>query len=373
MKANSSSTSRDNAFPSLVELSLDETVKSFPPPLRVECVLKPDIALILCRKLPPPTNQNLGVMATYVENDEFWKRACNKGHTMGEDHVLHKRMFFEQQLEGILKAGGVEGQDPEAIIAKMQPIADYIHTVSISSMMSHFPIDVVCSNLPNLMNINLKHAFSLVTSIPKALAASPFLTTLILKESQISDDDLVLMLDPLVDSSALLHLDLGHNKITSQGTKGIADRLIASSESILSCLDLSGNKISSEGASALGLALVTNESLLSLTLRLNNIGDEGGKDLFEGLVQNSTLRHLNLSANKLGSSSAMALLDVLTENKSEDCALESIALTSNEFSEEELLRLSQNKTCYVDIRADTSEKNEPNGNGSLASEMPCSK
>ena len=145
------------------------------------------------------------------------------------------------------------------------------------------------------------------------------------------------------DPPTLLHLDLSHNKITSQGARVIAERLIAPSESILTSLELSGNTISSEGASIIGQAIATNESLLSLTLRLNNIGDEGGKDLFEGL-QNSTLRHLNVAANKLGSSSAIALLKMLEEPQ--NCALESIVLVSNLFTEGEMAALA-NSAKYV--------------------------
>ena len=220
----------------------------------------------------------------------------------------------------------------------------------------------------NLMNINLKHASDLAGRIPRSIASSPFLTTLAISQSHIADDDVKLILDNIGESPLLLHLDLSHNKITSKGARAITEMLVAPSESILACLDISGNKISSEGASIMGQALATNESLLSLTLRLNSIGDEGGKDLFEGLKQNATLRHLNLSANKLGSSSAMNLLKLLDEKASPDCELDSIVLTSNEFAEEEVGCLSQCKVCYVDVR--TSCDPAKNGNESLASEMP---
>ena len=367
------SASADGAFPSLVELALDETIKSFSlgrASFRAEASLKPEIASAFYARLPLPTNENLGTIAAYVENDNYWKRACNPKGNKGDEHGLsHKRMFFEVHgVQNILQAGEKEGQ--EAIIENMRPFADYIHTVKLCGPRSQFPFDLICNNLSNLTNINLKHAsgLNLKESIPKAIASSPLLTTLVLSESQINDDDIVLMVDNLADSSTLLHLDLSHNKITS--TKAIADKLIAPSKSILSCLDLSGNKISSDGASIMGGALATNESLLSLTLRLNNIGDEGGKDLFEGLAQNATLRHLNMSANKLASSSANALLQVL-EKKLQDCTLESIILTSNAFSEEELMCLSQCKKCFIDVR--TSCEPAKNGNGTLASEMPCSK
>ena len=92
----------------------------------------------------------------------------------------------------------------------------------------------------------------------------------------------------------------------------------------------------------------TNEALLSLSVRMNNIGDDGGKELLS--ARNKTLTHLNLSANKLGSSSAVALLQTL-EKKPDDCALESIVMTSNMFAEEDLIHLSQCKTAFIDVRA----------------------
>mmetsp|Transcript_27500 Transcript_27500/g.57387 ORF Transcript_27500/g.57387 Transcript_27500/m.57387 type:complete len:370 (+) Transcript_27500:112-1221(+) len=358
-------------FPALADLALDETVKRFLSGKEFSYsffqALRPEIASAFYARLPLPTNENLETIASFVENDDYWKRACNsKGHR-GEAHGLsHKRMFFEIQFEDILKAIEKEGQ--EAIADKMRSIIDYIYTVKLRGPRGQFPLDIVCKKLPNLTNINLKHASCLdfKETIPKAIASSPLLTSLVLTESQISDDDVALMVANLADLSTLLHLDLSHNKISSHGAKTIAEKLIASSGSILSCLNLSGNRISSEGASVLGKTIAADESLLSLTLRLNNIGDEGGKDLFEGIAQNTTLWHLNMSANKLGSDSAATLHQVL-ETKSQDCALESIILTSNAFSEEELKCLSHCQICFIDVR--TSHGPAKN-NGIVASEMP---
>jgi hypothetical protein len=59
---------------------------------------------------------------------------------------------------------------------------------------------------------------------------------------------------------------------------------------VLCSLDMMGNMIDSEGSYMLGQALVTNEALMNLNLRLNNLGDVGGSVLLECLAKNKTLR-----------------------------------------------------------------------------------
>jgi hypothetical protein len=343
---------------SLTELALGATIKSFPStPFRAEKNLRHDIALSFYTRLPLPTNENVGTIASYIQNNDYWKRASNysKGRK-GEEHGLsYKRMFFEMTF----KASGSANT--------IRSFADYIYTIKLGSPRSEIPFDVICSNLPNLTNIDLKHAsgLNLKESIPNTIASSS-LTKLVLTESLIRNKDIIPIVEKLAALSTLLHLDLSHNNISFKGTKAIADTLLSPPESILACLDLSGNNISSDGASAIGKALATNESLLSLTLRLNNIGDEGAKDVFEGLAQNTNLRFLDMSANKL--TSAAAILQSL-EPKPHDCALETVILTSNAFSMEESTSLHCCKldSTFIDVRTIACEPEE-NEKGTLASE-----
>jgi len=50
---------------------------------------------------------------------------------------------------------------------------------------------------------------------------------------------------------------------------------------VLCSLDMMGNRMDSEGSYMLGQALVTNEALMNLNLRLNNLGHVGGSVLLE--------------------------------------------------------------------------------------------
>ena len=339
-------TASDASFPSLVELSLNQALKSFSSkPFRAERSLRPDVALSFYSKLPSPTPETVDILASHVENDQYWRRACGTAGPGAEEHGRsHKRRFFERTFA----TDGWDAAAPSSRLVRGMS-SDDIHTVKLCGPRTEGPFD----ELPNLTNIDLKHAsaLNLKASIPKVIALSS-LTTLALTESQLDDEDIL----PIVDSqSNLLHLDLSHNNVSSDGATAIAEKLLSPPTSVLSSLDLSGNNISSDGASAVAKSLATNESLLSLTLRLNNIGDEGGKDMFDSLAQSSCLRYLNMSANKL--SSADALLRVLDEI-SPDHFLETIVLTSNAFSEKDATRLRCCEVCFIDVRTINCEPDE---------------
>jgi len=113
-----------------------------------------------------------------------------------------------------------------------------------------------------------------------------------------------------------------------------------------------GNRIDSEGSYVLGQALVANEALMNLNLRLNNLGDVGGSVLLECLAKNKTLRYLNLSANNLGSSSANTLVNLLESNNS--LSLETVMITSNPFSDEDEEAIKSCKQCFLDVRGGSS-------------------
>ena len=352
-KSISSGTEGDKLVePSLVELALDATITNFGKfSFRPEAHLRPDIASTFTSRIPLPRSPTLETLATNIDNDEYWKGALNpKGRVSSEDNCQsNKSMYLEQNLQIVLEEG------PEEIVSQLKPIADHINLLKLCGTRKIGPnlLYTIIPMLKNLTSIHLKQAASLTRSIPKAIASSSFLTTLTLTESQISDDNLLSILENDL-STTLLHLDLSHNKLTSKGINTIVDKLIASPESILSYLDLAGNKISSEGAAAIGKSLATNDSLLTLNLRLNAIEDGGGRNFFQGLEQNSTLRRINLSANELGAGSVATLLEVL-EKKSEDCSLDSIVLTSNSFTDEECASLSRCKVCFIDVRSKSSD------------------
>lgn len=354
--------------PSLANLALEKAARNFEgAPFRSER-LEPEVATAFYSQLQLPDANNISTLASYVDSDEYWKQASNTRGLNVEEHGQFKRLFCEHQMQEILNDCTDEGgPSQDEIIGKIKPIADEVFALRLSGIRHTFPLEVVSGNLPNLTTVDLKSTPGFRHGLAKALASCPMLVTLAVSECQLGDDHVEAMLRSLAPT--LLHLDLSNNRITSAGATMVSEKLIADEDSILACLDLTGNRICSQGGIVLGRAIATNESLLSLTLRLNNIGDDGGRGLVEGLRTNNTLQHLNLSANKLGKDTAAALLALLP---SSECNLESLALTSNSFAEEELIALGEcGTTCRVDIRV-AHERREKSNNGILASEMPCS-
>ena len=137
---------------------------------------------------------------------------------------------------------------------------------------------------------------------------------------------------------------------------------------ILATFNVADNNIRSEGGRSLGRMLRTNSSLMDLNLSLNRLEDEGGKLLIDGLRKNSTLQSLNLASNSLASQSASVLAKVIEETKqsysliktNENCinSLEEIDLSSNNFSDNDIIKLSKavqtnNKLTSLDLRCQT--------------------
>ena len=338
----------------LIELSLDKTVNNFNlSPFRPNERLNPTVAKNLHERLPLPNDGTVETLASFVDSTLYWKRACGGGGVgnVNEHGGCDKRQFFETNIQSILiTSTDSDSLSEEDIAKKFKALSDFIHTLCLSDIQHSFPLEVVCSSLTNLQHINLKQVAGLKDRLPAAIESSPYLTTLIISESQLTDDDAVLITTKLADSQTLLHLDLSNNKITANGVQHTCEKLLSSKDACLTHLDLSGNPLESKGAKVIGKTLSNNNSLISLSLRLCMIGDEGAESLFESLTRNATLNHINLSANRLGSSSAETLLKVLETN--EDCALESLVLASNMISDDDDLmqRLREYKECFIDVR-----------------------
>ena len=341
----------------LVELSLDKTVNNFNlSPFRPNEKLNPTVAKKFYERLSLPNDGTVETLASFVDSDLYWKRACGGGGggvgNANEHGGCHKRQFFETKIQSILTTSTDSEHDEEDIANKLKSFSDFIHTLCLSDIQHSFPLEVVCSSLSNLQHINLKQVAGLKDKLPAAIASSPYLTTLIISESLINNDDAVLITTNLADSQTLLYLDLSNNKVTANGVQHICEKLLSSADACLTHLDLSGNPLESKGATLLGQTLSNNDPLISLSLRLCMIGDEGAESLFESLTRNSSLNHINLSANRLGSCSAETLLKVLESRNIEDCALESVVLASNMISDDDDLmhRLREYKECFIDVR-----------------------
>ena len=322
-------------------------------PFRPEEKLKADAALALFNELPTTLASKV---SSFIGSEFFYKRACSQMARLGcrvEEHGLsYKRMFFELSIQDLLST-----------TVLTPSVAENIFTLQLTSCLPDFPIDEVCSQLPNLHSIDIKYEMpnyggggggyaSRLERMPKALKVSINLVSLTLQESFLNDIDIATMFDnEEMPCPSILHLNLRHNKITSVGLDVIVKQFIALPTSVLTSLDLMGNRIDSEGGSIIGKGLETNESLLEINLRLNNLGDEGGSSLFGSLHNNRTLRHVNLSGNSLGSHSAKALVTMFESNDS--TALETVVITCNSFTDddEEAIKSCNNCKTIFDVRS----------------------
>lgn len=349
-------------FRSLSDLAFDQAVETFEKaPFHPEERLEPPaLATKFFDSLP--TNTFPAIAAEYIENDDYWKRACqDTGKSMRlEEHCFsYKQLFFEQYIQQVVKECG---HDSEQLLVAVKPLSDFIQKLKLEQLPRGLPIDLLCKNLSNLSKLELNFSQqSNIQGLRKAISSAPSLTSLVLKDNLITDDDLEGIFSSLSQCN-LTHLDLSHNKI-SCGVEILVDKFVATS-SMLSHLDLSGNKVCQKGAARLGAALAYNESLTSLNLALNELGDDGGVQLLKGVAQNQYLRNINLSSNLLSDGSARIILGL------QETCIESIVLTSNLFSDEDLKKLAQHRACLV---GPTFVDSRGNGIGCLASEVPSSK
>jgi hypothetical protein len=128
--------------------------------------------------------------------------------------------------------------------------------------------------------------------LAQALKTNSTITTLILRDSSISNYGAKSLAKALKTNKTLITLDLQHNSIGSDGVKMLAEAL--KTNSTLTALYLEENSIGDDGAKALAEALNTNSTLTTLDLEENSIGDDGSKALADARKINSTLTSLEL-------------------------------------------------------------------------------
>eukprot|EP00956_Cyclotella_meneghiniana_P017020 scaffold27460_cov56-Cyclotella_meneghiniana.AAC.5 len=350
---------------SLADLAFNEAMNAFErSPFHVDKCLKKEIADKFFSMLN--TEISPSVTAVYVNNDEYFKRALKDAGQSNKicadgDSISYKQLFFELHMQEVVDRCSNESQ----LIDEIRLFSDYIHTLSLS-IPHGFPVEALCFNLPNLTRLELKFVDKCLDmpfhGLGPALASSSSLVSLVLKNNQITDEDIERIFNNSSEHCNISHLDLSHNQISCAGVESVVKKFI-SPHSSLSSLDLSGNKLCDECAATLGLALVDNESLMSLNLSLNGIGDTGGVALFESMRQNNVLRSINISSNRLGSNTARVISEVLRGER-----MDSVVAVSNLFSPDDLDMLELYDNCHVG----RDEENSTYTIDYLASEVPSS-
>jgi Leucine-rich repeat (LRR) protein len=296
------------------------------------------------------------VCALYVFDEGYWKRRCMgqlKRHEcrLSEHGMSWKQLFFEHHAASVLE--NLQADSPtDDVMRLLKACQDYIVSLRLRQMLRHVDIAHVVRALPNLARLDLTYGVKSIgmaydrvlfgmkisdaSSLAKAVAGAPLLSTLILQRNLVDDDLLRLLMVGLEECSTVTFLDLSHNKITNHGARMLSKLL--GKDSVLSTLRIVDNQIHAEGGRYFGRALRENESLVELDMRLNRLTDEGGHMLLEGVKGNSTLTSLGVGGNMLGHESSLALCGILQGSQS---PITSVDLSCNELEDVDLKLIRQ--------------------------------
>lgn len=143
--------------------------------------------------------------------------------------------------------------------------------------------------------------------------ACPNLTTLTLDLNGITDTGAADIAEAIRTVHSLKYISLFGNRITSKGTKLIAEAIAAPGQSVV-FLNLDENEIEDEGAFALAKSLQSECCMLStLVLEDTEIGDAGASAIASSLARNMRLTTLFLSRNEIGDEGARSLAETLRD------------------------------------------------------------
>ncbi|KAF9944947.1 hypothetical protein BGZ72_001810, partial [Mortierella alpina] len=164
---------------------------------------------------------------------------------------------------------------------------------------------------------------------------APALTTLVMSNNSIKDDETHALAEMLKTNKTLTTWDLSDNKIGDEGAQALAEAL--KTNSTLTTLDMGNNKIRDDGAQALAGALKDNKTLTSLSLQSNSIEDNGAQELAETFNSNKALTNLDLSSNSIGFIGTLHLILASNSNS----ALASLNLKGNKIRDPRIQELSE--------------------------------
>ena len=157
----------------------------------------------------------------------------------------------------------------------------------------------------------------------------------ILTDTAMTDDEMSIFCDCLMNNRTLTELNLSSNKITDEGAKRLAEAIKVNT--MLQSLDISHNTISDDGISSISDCLKINSTLCKLNLSSNKITDEGAKKLAEGIQVNVTLQELNISKNWISKEGVMRIVEACTINRT----LHKLVCTHNNLSKSGLAVINE--------------------------------
>lgn len=160
------------------------------------------------------------------------------------------------------------------------------------------------------------------STIAKAIASNPSLTSISIQKNTISDKGAKLLGDAIARHPSMAKITFKGNKIGLKGIKQIAEGLALTSKvtrinfsnngiknggrplfevigtnTSITHVNLKGNAIYSTGAGFIAKAISINPALISLNLEDNSIGNDGVREIAAALKEHPTLEHINFGSN----------------------------------------------------------------------------
>ena len=153
--------------------------------------------------------------------------------------------------------------------------------------------------------------------------------------AMMTDDQMSLFYDCLMNNSTLTELNLSSNQITDERAMRLAKAIQVNTT--LQSLDISHNTISDDGLSSISDCLKINATLSKLNLSNNIITVEGAKRLAEAIKVNKTLQELNISKNWISKEGVMRIVEACTINRT----LHILVCTHNNLSKSGLAAINE--------------------------------
>jgi len=274
--------------------------------------------------------------ARLVHTEKLWeslaKMKWQDDLDIGNHGCSWKRLYLERHCEQLFEQyyPSPDNSNWDILLENVNCAGQFIHTLKISQVLTHLPIEDAVRYLPNLSTLDISYGCRSMGiqfdknqigmtlddahSLNKCLSMTRIISNLKLCESGINDEFMILIAHGLEQNDTITSLDLSHNSIANKGAMKIGYWI--NREVVLTHLTLSDNRIGFDGIKSIADGVQSNVTLLKLDIRLNNIGDEGGAYLFTCLTKNQILEELNVSSNSLGPLSAVKFINLIKTNRS---------------------------------------------------------
>ena len=204
------------------------------------------------------------------------------------------------------------------VIGKLKPSSD-LHIIHLKQVDPPFPlIELPTTTGPVQPTTKVKkneekssHYYR-NEKLEQLIAQCPLKSTVDLKNQELTDNDIPIIIQRAIIDKQCWSLDLASNMITDEGVQRLAK--ILESNTLLKFLSFARNQITDVGIHSIAQALRTNTGLTFFNLMGNKTTDDGAKFLAEAIESNATLQHLFIDYNTIGDNGVRYIAQSLTKN-----------------------------------------------------------